>query len=85
MVDLAARDRIGERAHDLLLADDVGERAGAVAAIKRGAGGHGLASLDGRPPEPAGPPAHLQTVPLGLQQTVPPGFRKTVLPGREEK
>ena len=40
VVDLAPLDGVLERAHDVLLADDVGERAGAVAAVERGAGGH---------------------------------------------
>ena len=40
MVDLALLDRVAQRAHDVLLADDLGEGAGAVAAVERGAGGH---------------------------------------------
>ena len=45
VVDLALLDGVAERAHDVLLADDVGERAGAVAAVERGAGGHEKSSL----------------------------------------
>ena len=45
VMNLAAGDGIGEGAHHLLLADEVGERARAVAAIERGAGRHGLSSL----------------------------------------
>ena len=41
VVDLALLDRVAQRAHDVLLAHDVGERARAVAAVQRGAGGHG--------------------------------------------
>ena len=48
VVDLALLDGVAERAHDVLLADDVGERAGAVAAVERGAGRHGKSSLVGR-------------------------------------
>ncbi len=48
VVDLAAGDGVRQRPHDLLLADDVGERAGAMAAIERRAGRHGTSSLDGR-------------------------------------
>ena len=44
-MDLALLDRVAQRAHDVLLADDVVERARAVAAVQRGAGGHGRASL----------------------------------------
>ena len=41
MMDLALLDRVLERAHDVLLADDVGERPGAVAAVQGRAGRHG--------------------------------------------
>jgi hypothetical protein len=41
VMDLVALDRVGQRAHHVLLADDVGERARAVAAVERGAGRHG--------------------------------------------
>ena len=41
MMDLPAGDGVGERAHHLLLADHVGERARAVAAVKGRAGRHG--------------------------------------------
>ena len=44
-MDLALRHGVLERAHDVLLADDVGERARAVAAIKRRASRHGTSSL----------------------------------------
>ena len=37
-MDLVALDGVGERAHDVLLADDVGERARAVATVERGRG-----------------------------------------------
>ena len=54
-------DGVAQRAHDVLLTDDVGERAGTVAAVERGAGRHGIPSLvagaGGRPPvaeDPAG-------------------------------
>ena len=40
MRDLAARDRVPERARDVLLTDDRGEGLGAVAAIEGGALGH---------------------------------------------
>ena len=40
-MDRSALDRIAQRAHDVLLADDVGEGARAMAAVERGAGGHG--------------------------------------------
>ena len=41
VVDLALLDGVAQRAHDVLLADHVGEGARAVAAVERGAGGHG--------------------------------------------
>ena len=41
VVDLPLLDGVAERADDVLLADDVGERPGTVAAVERGAGGHG--------------------------------------------
>ena len=40
VVDLALLNGVGERAHDVLLADHVGERARAVATVERGACGH---------------------------------------------
>ena len=40
MVNLALRYRVAQRAHDVLLADDVSERARAVATVERRAGGH---------------------------------------------
>ena len=36
VMDLPLLDGVAQRAHDMLLADDVGERAGAVAAVQRG-------------------------------------------------
>src|SRR5205807_9652241 len=45
VVDLAPLDRMAQGADDRLLADHVVEAAGAVAAVERGARGHGLASL----------------------------------------
>ena len=47
VVDLPLLDGVAERAHDVLLTDDVGERARAVAAVERRAGGHGKSSLVG--------------------------------------
>ena len=44
VVDLALLDRVAQRAHDVLLADHVGEGARAVAAVQRGGGGHGRPS-----------------------------------------
>ena len=42
VVDLVLLDRVAQRADDVLLADDVGERARAVAAVQRSGGrGHG--------------------------------------------
>ena len=35
-MDLALLDGVAQRAHDVLLADDVGERAGAVTAVEEG-------------------------------------------------
>src|SRR6202012_2348203 len=40
VVDLLAPNRVGERAHHLLLADHVGERARTVATVERRPGGH---------------------------------------------
>ena len=48
MVDLVLLDRVAQRAHDVLLPDDVGERAGTVAAVERRAGGHGTNQSSGR-------------------------------------
>ena len=45
VVDLALLDRVAQRAHDVLLPDHVGEGPRAVAAVERGAGGHGRPSL----------------------------------------
>src|SRR5205823_3368258 len=45
VMNLALRDGVLERAHDVLLPHDVGERARAVAAIKGRAGRHGTSSL----------------------------------------
>ena len=55
MVDLALLDRVAQRAHDVLLAHDVGEGARAVAAIERGSAHRArsrpsLVSPPGRPP-----------------------------------
>ena len=41
VVDPVARDGVGQRAHDVLLADHLGEGPRAVAAVERGACGHG--------------------------------------------
>ena len=40
VVDIAALDGVGQGAHHVLLPHHVGERAGTVAAVERGAGGH---------------------------------------------
>jgi len=48
--DLAARDRVPERARDVLLADDCGEGLGAVAAIESGTLGHRSRILTALPP-----------------------------------
>ena len=45
MMHLPLRDGVLERAHDVLLADHLRERARAVATVKRGADGHGDSSL----------------------------------------
>ena len=42
VVDLPALHGVAQGAYDVLLADDVGEAARAVAAVERGAGGHGF-------------------------------------------
>src|SRR4029453_8145249 len=55
VVDLALLHRVAQRPHDVLLADDVGERARSVSAVERGAGGHGRPSLALRPAGPARP------------------------------
>ena len=47
MVDPSLRDRIRKRADDVLLADDVCERAGAMTAVQRS--GHGLSESSGAP------------------------------------
>lgn len=47
MVDAPLLDRVGERADDVLLADDVCERAGAMTAVQRS--GHGLSESSGAP------------------------------------
>src|SRR5262249_24978590 len=56
VMDLAVLDGVAKRWHDVLLADDVGEGAGAVAEVERGSGGHGwpvyprsATGLPGRP------------------------------------
>ena len=49
MMDLATLHGVGERAHDLLLTDDVGEGARAVAAIEGRTGRHEQSSLDATP------------------------------------
>ncbi len=54
-MDLALLDRVAQRAHDVLLADDVVEGAGAVTAVERGACGHGLPNIDASPD--SAPPA----------------------------
>ena len=56
VVDLALLDRVAQRAHDVLLADDVGERARAVAAVERGAGGHGQVESSATVAVPRRPP-----------------------------
>src|SRR5207302_10650396 len=48
VVHLLLGDRIAQGADNVLLTDDVGERAGTVAAVERGAGGHGGSSLVAR-------------------------------------
>ena len=45
VVDAVALDRVGQRAHDVLLPDHLGEGPRAVAAVERGACGHGQLSL----------------------------------------
>ena len=45
MVDATLLDRVGERADDVLLADHVCERAGAMTAVQRS--GHGLSESSG--------------------------------------
>ena len=49
MVHLALLDRVAQGAYDVLLPHDVRERARAVTAIERRAGGHGKASLEAAP------------------------------------
>jgi hypothetical protein len=39
-MDAVALDRVGEGAHDVLLADHLPEALGTVAAVERGPGGH---------------------------------------------
>ena len=48
-VDLALRHGVAQRAHDVLLSDDVPEAARAVAAVQRGGGRHGTPSVRGAP------------------------------------
>ena len=48
VVDLALLDGVAQRAHDVLLADDVGERPRAVAAVERGGVGHGSSRIASR-------------------------------------
>ena len=52
VVDLALLDGVRQRPDDVLLADYVGERPGAVAAVERGSGRHFKSSLV---PRPGGP------------------------------
>ena len=39
-MDLVLRDGVAQRAHDVVLADDIGERPRAMAAVERGDLGH---------------------------------------------
>ena len=45
VMHLPLLDGVPQRADDVLLTDDVGERAGTVAAVERGTSGHGKPSL----------------------------------------
>ena len=56
MVDLALLDGVAQGAHDVLLAHDVRERARAVAAVQRGAGGHGRSECSGPAAADRSPP-----------------------------
>ena len=49
VVDVSGADGVGQRAHHVFLADDIRERPRTVATVERGAGGHGLPSLERLP------------------------------------
>ncbi len=54
-MDPVLLERVAQRAHDVLLPDDVGERPGAVTAVERDGGGrHGTVSLALGPGVPPG-------------------------------
>ena len=77
VVDLALADRVLQRAHDVLLTNDVGEGAGTVAAVERGSGGHGESSLVGLPAQVTGCFARTISPP---REAAGPGEKRTVHP-----
>ena len=70
MVNLPLFDCIPERAHDVLLTDDVGERAGTVAAVERGTSRHGKPSLVAR--AEASRPSFMGQAPPGVRGAMQP-------------
>ena len=54
VVDLVLRDGVAQRAHDVVLTDDVGERPRAMATVERGGLGHGRSRIASNP-RPAHP------------------------------
>ena len=87
VVDLPLLDGVRERAHDVLLPDDVGERARAVTAVERGAGGHGTVESSRAPARSgrvaAAAPTHAAESALGhAGKGGPCTLRRSRYPGR---